>query len=327
MLLAYLTDNNINYRLTGKLIVAQKNELDRLGELKAKGEEFLKLTELNRKQLQALEPELAADAGILIPEAGICDYRGVGESLLGKIMALPERVEVKLCTEVTTIEPSEITNIITATGDKFHARHVITAAGLYSDSFTDSNLEMITTEDISGLRIVPFRGEYYQASRCKVNRLVYPVNDSRFPFLGVHATVTLGGNTEFGPSAVLAFAREGYSLATVDPQEILQLLKFKGLQRFVLRYPVVTTRELLQSFFKALYAQQIRHYFPNVRSRELTKTLAGVRAQAMNAKGELLKDFIFAKSPYLTAIVNAPSPAATSCFAIAEYVCNLVHRS
>lgn len=326
-LLAYLIDNNINYRLTGKLIVAQKDGLARLMELKIKGEGFLAITELNRKQLQALEPELAAEAGILIPEAGICDYRRVGESLLGKLMALPQRATVKLSTKVTRIEPSEITGITTAAGDTFNARHVITAAGLHSDTLTGSHLEFITTEDISGLRIVPFRGEYYRASRCKVNRLIYPVNDSRFPFLGVHATVTLGGDTEFGPSAVLAFAREGYSLGTVDPQEILQLIKFRGLQKFIFRYPVITTRELLQSFFKALYAKQIRHYFPNVRSRELTKTLAGVRAQAMNAKGELLKDFIFAKSPYLTAIVNAPSPAATSCFAIAEYVSNLVHRS
>ena len=65
------------------------------------------------------------------------------------------------------------------------------------------------TGSTEGLRIVPFRGEYYELSpesRHLVRGLIYPVPDPDFPFLGVHFTKKIGGSVEAGPNAVLALA-------------------------------------------------------------------------------------------------------------------------
>ena len=64
-----------------------------------------------------------------------------------------------------------------------------------------------------GLRIVPFRGEYFSLRPEKerlVNGLIYPVPDPKLPFLGVHFTKRVDGSVEAGPNAVLSLAREGY---------------------------------------------------------------------------------------------------------------------
>ena len=64
------------------------------------------------------------------------------------------------------------------------------------------------------MRIVPFRGGYYELAplrRNLVKNLIYPVPDPEFPFLGVHFTRKIDGGVEAGPNAVLAFKREGYA--------------------------------------------------------------------------------------------------------------------
>jgi L-2-hydroxyglutarate oxidase len=64
-----------------------------------------------------------------------------------------------------------------------------------------------------GLKIIPFRGEYYELVPEKhhlVKNLIYPVPDPQFPFLGVHFTRMIKGGVEAGPNAVMAFKREGY---------------------------------------------------------------------------------------------------------------------
>jgi hypothetical protein len=50
------------------------------------------------------------------------------------------------------------------------------------------------------------------------------------------------------------------------------------------------------------------------------KTAAGVRAQAWGADGSLLDDFAVDQVGPVTLLRNAPSPAATSSMAIADYL-------
>ena len=91
----------------------------------------------------------------------------------------------------------------------------------------------------TALRIVPFRGSYYQlrhASRSLVRGLVYPVPDARFPFLGVHLTPRMDGSVWAGPSAVVAFAREAYSFWKVSPSELMDTLTYRGFWRLAGRY-------------------------------------------------------------------------------------------
>ena len=56
---------------------------------------------------------------------------------------------------------------------------------------------------------------------------------------------------------------------------------------------------------------------------KLVKGKRGIRAQIINRNGELLDDFLIDNNNRVINVVNAPSPAATSCFAIAKQVIKL----
>jgi len=104
----------------------------------------------------------------------------------------------------------------TAQGE-LHTRYLVNCAGLQSD------LVAQMAGSTAGLRIVPFRGEYYEltpASQHLVRGLIYPVPDPSFPFLGVHFTKKISGSVEAGPNAVLTFVREGYKKSDVDVRHL-----------------------------------------------------------------------------------------------------------
>jgi L-2-hydroxyglutarate oxidase len=52
----------------------------------------------------------------------------------------------------------------------------------------------------------------------------------------------------------------------------------------------------------------------------------GIRAQAMNGRGQLLDDFLVRQAGNALHVLNAPSPAATSSFAIGEYLADAADR-
>ena len=82
--------------------------------------------------------------------------------------------------------------------------------------------------------IVPFRGEYWRlvdGRRDLVRRLIYPVPDPRFPFLGVHLTRMVDGSVHAGPNAVLALRREGYRWRDISARDLAESLRFPGTWR------------------------------------------------------------------------------------------------
>src|SRR5262249_31189887 len=113
------------------------------------------------------------------------------------------------------------------------ARGLVNCAGLYSDVVAR------LAGARPGVRIVPFRREYYMIRpqrHALVRGLIYPVPDPAFPFLGVHFTRTIHGEVEAGPNAVLAFAREGYRFGRIHPRELLGTLGYRGFWSMVRRY-------------------------------------------------------------------------------------------
>ena len=63
-----------------------------------------------------------------------------------------------------------------------------------------------------------------------------------------------------------------------------------------------------------------RTYVPDLDVSDVVRAPAGVRAQAVDPDGSLVDDFRISQFGAVTAVRNAPSPAATSALAIAEYV-------
>jgi L-2-hydroxyglutarate oxidase LhgO len=80
------------------------------------------------------------------------------------------------------------------------------------------------------------------------------------------------------------------------------------------------SRELHGSASKTAYLREARRYVPALTTADVDRAGAGLRAQAVDRDGTLVDDFRIHRLGPITAIRNAPSPAATSSLAIAEHV-------
>jgi len=308
----------IPFKHVGKVIVAtDEKELPAMHNLLARGQANGVQCELiDRARLMELEPHvLHAIAAIHVPEAGIVDYRQVCQRLADSLRAYGH--DIVTGAAVTAIEEraGEIV-AVTARGE-YRASYLVNCAGLHSDRVT-----RMSAGDAPA-QIIPFRGEYFELKPeawhlC--NALIYPVPDPNFPFLGVHFTRMIAGGVECGPNAVLAFAREGYHLTDVNARELWQTLTYPGFRKLAGRYWKMGLGEMWRSANKGAFVSALQRLIPDIRAEHLEPAPAGIRAQALAPDGALLDDFAFHESPRIVNVINAPSPAATSAFSIAETV-------
>jgi L-2-hydroxyglutarate oxidase len=202
------------------------------------------------------------------------------------------------------------------------ASQVIVCAGLQSDRI--AQLDGLELE----MQIVGFRGDYYelrQEARHKVKHLIYPVPDPRYPFLGVHFTPMVGGEVECGPNAVFTFKREGYSRTSFDLRDSLQALSFRGTWRLFAKNWVKGLEEYRRAFSKRLFLHELQAMIPSLEARDILATRSGVRAQAVSISGEMIDDFVIRNNKSVIHVINAPSPAATACLAIADEILDQVN--
>jgi L-2-hydroxyglutarate oxidase len=173
------------------------------------------------------------------------------------------------------------------------------------------------------VRIVPFRGDFYHLSarlKPRIPCLVYPVPDPDVPFLGVHLTPTVDGELLAGPNAALALSREGYRGGQWTLAELAQMALFPGTVGLARRYGAYAAREWLKSWSPAEFLAAVKRLWPEVEEQDLGERTSGVRAQAVRQDGSLEDDFVLVPGTNSLHVLNAPSPAATAAFAIAERV-------
>ncbi len=214
--------------------------------------------------------------------------------------------------------PAEIV-LETTIGD-VKASRVINCAGLHSD-----RIMRLAGED-NGLRIVPFRGEYYEiisARRQLVRNLIYPVADPRFPFLGVHFTRRVSGAIEAGPNAVLALKREGYRKIDFDLKDAFEMAAFPGFWRMAGKYWSSGLGEYYRSLNKHAFTRALQKLVPGIETSDLAPAGAGVRAQAVDGRGRLLDDFAIVRSKQMIHVCNVPSPAATASLVIGKQIAEM----
>lgn len=309
--------HGIPHEVCGKVVVAtEESELPRLDELLRRGDAngLRGLRRLDQAGLRAIEPNAAGIAAAQVPEEGIVDYAAVVATMVRLIRE--QGGEVVTGAKVTGLRASGEW-VVTSTAGEYPADFIINCAGLHCDRISRLAGER---ED---LQIVPFRGEYYELNAGAgelVRNLIYPVPDPAFPFLGVHFTRMIRGGVECGPNAVLAFAREGYRASNISPRDLAEIIAFPGLWRFLRRYPRMAVSELVRSFSKETFCRSLQRLVPDLRSRDLVRGTAGVRAQAMNSAGDLLQDFHLVCRDRALHVLNAPSPGATASLAIGEYI-------
>jgi L-2-hydroxyglutarate oxidase LhgO len=251
-------------------------------------------------------------AGIHVSETGIIDYRRVASAFADDVRAAGG--EVLLGREVLTIGRRGKRLVLESSAGELETRRLVCCAGLHSD-------RMLGPGDSAdgAVRIVPFRGTYYHlAPRAAslVKALIYPVPNPSFPFLGVHFTRHIDGEVTAGPSAVLAFAREGYSRRHVNPRDLGQTLAYPGFWRLVRRYWRTGLAEQWRDVSKRAYVRELQRYVPDLKPADLSFGPTGVRAQALDRGGTLVDDFVLDGRDGVLRVGNAPSPGATSSLAI-----------
>jgi (S)-2-hydroxyglutarate dehydrogenase len=313
---AYAETHGIPVRYPGKLVIAlTEDELPRLANIReratANGVEGLE--EIGPERIRELEPKAAGIRALWSPRTGIVDFRAVA---LAYAADLRDRgVVIHVNREVTGIEGRPDGVVLATTAGDLVADHVIACAGLQSDRVS----AMTGESGVDVPRIIPFRGDYYTlkpAARSLVTRLIYPVPDPRFPFLGVHFTPRHDGAVWAGPNAVLALAREGYKRTDIDLRDLVGTLTYRGFQRLALKHVRMGAAEMWRDISKRAYVREMQKYLPEIGGDQVRFGPSGVRAQALAHDGTMVDDFSLGGSGRILHVRNAPSPAATASLAI-----------
>ena len=317
----FAEEHGIAHETCGKLIVATSQaEVPRLKALTERASaNGVTCKLISMDEAHEYEPHVGGVAALRVENTGIIDYKAVSRTLAE--LAKQHGATLELGTPVRAIRVSD--NAVTVE----HARGSVTsdllinAAGLHSDAV--ARLAGMSPT----VRIVPFRGEYYELreeSKHLVRGLIYPVPDPEMPFLGVHLTRMIDGEVHAGPNAVLALSREGYRWNTISPRDLVGTLTFPGFLKLASGNIGTGAKEILRSFSKRRFAQDLARLVPAITAADLAPSGAGVRAQAIGRDGKLVDDFVIQRDRNQVHILNAPSPAATSALEIARYVAGLI---
>ena len=317
----FCAERGIAHERCGKLVVATTpEELPRLDELARRGgaNGLEGLRRLGQEELREVEPHVAGIAGLLVPHTGIVDYVAVTEGYAAEVRAAGGEIVLRARLRRVRRAAGEL-RLETSAGT-FRAAHLVNCAGLQCDRVARLCGARV------GMRIVPFRGEYFELAeqrRHLVRNLIYPVPDPRFPFLGVHFTRRVTGGVEAGPNAVLALKREGYGKASFSARDALETLAYPGFWRLATRYWRMGSGEMWRSWHKAAFVRALQRLLPELRGADLAPGGAGVRAQALASDGSLLDDFSIVEQEGMIHVLNAPSPAATASIAIGRHIAKL----
>jgi L-2-hydroxyglutarate oxidase LhgO len=322
LLREFCDDRSLPYDECGKLVVAvDEAELGRLDALEVTATEngVPGLTRVDGAGISDIEPHAAGLVALHSPATAITDYVAIAEAFAADIEAAGGTI--MRSTPVTAIERrSGGIEVSTPTGPHTVGRLVV-CAGLQADRVSSP------VDGEAGPRIVPFRGEYMSVKPDKrdlVRGLIYPVPDPQYPFLGVHFTRRVSGDVEVGPNAVLAFRREGYRRSDVGLRDIRDIVTWPGFWHMARRHWRTGITEMRGSLSVKAYMEAASRYVPEIGAADVVRSGAGVRAQAVDRDGSLVDDFRINESDGIVTIRNAPSPAATSSLAIAEYVLDRV---
>jgi L-2-hydroxyglutarate oxidase LhgO len=314
----YTAAANIPYIECGKLIVAvSDDEESRLRDLyeRATANQCPGVELVTADGIGEHEPAAIGHMAIWSPTTAITDFVAVAQHLAAQVSAGGGRIVTGA--EVIDLEasPNKVAVTVGPNGRHIAAGAVVVCAGVQSDRLA------VLAGDSPDPMVVPFRGEYLALGQDKaaaIRGLIYPVPDPRYPFLGVHFTRTVQGEVLVGPNAVLAFARDGYRWRDVELAHLGHLAAQRGFWRLAGRHWPRGAVESWRSVNRRAYARDVSRYVPGIAARDLIRARSGVRAQAVDATGALIDDFLISRAGRVVTVRNAPSPGATAALALAE---------
>jgi len=318
LLREFCQEHQIRLRELGKLVVASsETELTGLAEIerRATANGVPDLRRVSRGEIGQIEPYVIGAGALHSPHTASVDFVGMCHALAGEITSAGGTI--KLSSPVIFVKEGASGAEVRSDEGAWTFDQLIVCAGLTGDSLAAQ------LGGVGDLRIIPFRGEYYElrpAARDRVKGMVYPVPDPRYPFLGVHLTPRVNGESDLGPNAVLALAREGYRRRDVSWDELSRLARSAAFRHLARQHWRTGVREIRGSLWRRAYLAEARSYLPWLEPGDVTSAPAGVRAQAVDLDGALVDDFRIHRVGPVTTVRNAPSPAATASMAIAEHI-------
>jgi L-2-hydroxyglutarate oxidase len=318
-LVSFAKKYKIPHEICGKIIVAtQQKEMANLEKIYNKGlqNQVEGIEKISPEQVKEIEPFCEGITGIRVPCTGIIDFVKVAEKLAG-LIAKSDGNKVLTGHEVIGFDRHDFYTKVLTNKENFSAKYIINCAGLQSDRIARADgVE-------PGVRIVPFRGDYYELTeqaKEKVKGLIYPVPDPAFPFLGVHFTRTVNETVECGPNAVFSFKREGYGKTDFNLADSWDALSYRGTLKMFFKNFRYGLSEYARAFSKKLFLRSLQRLIPSLQDKDIRPLKSGVRAQAIGRDGKLVDDFKIERRKNSIHVLNAPSPAATASLAIGEYI-------
>lgn len=324
-LVEFCKENDIAHDVCGKVIVASNDsEVTKLGEIFERGKEnkIEDIRLIDQPELNDIEPWVKGVKAIHVPCAGIVDFAGVCHALAEKLsqsgntLLFNESVNGVFHTNgYLSVETSK---------KRIKTKYLVNCAGLHSDRIARASGVQ------SPIKIVPFRGEYYDLTpeaAHKVKGLIYPLPNPEFPFLGVHFTRMALGGVECGPNAVFAFKREGYKKGSFNMNDTIETIDFPGFWKLAGKHWKMGLDEMYRSYSKKGFLKNLQKLIPSIELKDLTGSPSGVRAMALQPNGEILDDFYFETTDREVHVLNAPSPAATAGLSIGDEIVSKVQTN
>ena len=322
-LVEFARSYNIKHDICGKVVAAvDESELPFMDRIFQNGLENNTegIEKIDADQLKQIEPYVESIGGIWVPSTGIIDFKAVTEKLAELVVAKQKESRVVTGEEVLANEHGDNTTRITTTKNTYLTKNMIFCGGLQADRLAKKDGVKLKE------KVVGFRGDYYDLTdraKYKVNNLIYPVPNPAFPFLGVHFTRMVNGDVECGPNAVFTFAREGYGKTDFNLKDSLDALSYIGTWKLLFNNAGFAMNEYRRAFSKKLFLKTLRRLIPSLTIEDIKPGRAGVRAMLLSEDGDTKDDFRIEYLGKSIHVLNAPSPAATACLAIADEICSM----
>jgi len=279
----------------------------------------VEINKIKNEEIKRIEPNTNCqfEYGLHVPFTSVADPKEVSKSLIENLKKM--NVEINYNFKILKISEQKLFT----QNNTIEAGHIFNCAGLFADEIAkNSNLEFRYS-------FLPFKGKYWKITNknFKLNHLVYPIPDLRFPFLGLHSSHNRHGDFYIGPSSTPVFGREQYNGILGDNLKESISLIFNFSKKIIFNENKLRTLALqeLSLLTKRGFFNQIKKMFNNINpdDLELSNQKVGIRSQIFDPQSKnLVNDFVVINQKNTTHVLNAISPAWSASFAFADHLIN-----